>query len=386
MDEAQAVIGVLLPLTGPLADIGTTAEQAMLVALAEINAGGGVNGAPLRLAVRDSQTDLERTLDLAIELIEEDGVEVIMAGIASSIADALLEETVPRDAVVLTGLSGLYSLPTKERAGRFFRTLPVQDPEDAWLTWWNGRFLDEGHRKFLYIHHGMESYGYLLRKVRDDLVARCPDCETEIRGYPEDFDDADLRAAVDGIDEAPPDLIILMGFEPDVLEVLKLTERADYQGAYLLNDLFGSVGPHFVDLLQPQTVRRLRWVDVATGEHGAEYANRFSALHGRASTRSRGEFATYDAIMVAALAMQASASFKGPDVATALFDIANPPGRNLHPFEYARGLDLLADGEDIDYEGIILTDFSELGDNEHLPEPAFLGWNNRGEVVPWIEP
>ena len=384
--EGSATLGVLLPLTGPLADVGSLAERAMQVALEEVNQGGGVRGKPLRVEVRDSQTDAERTVGLAVELIEEEGIEVIMAGIASSVAEAVLEETVPRDAVVLTGLSGLHTLANEARAGRFFRTLPVREMDDEWVTWFTMRFLAEGHRRIRFIHNDVDIYAHLIGVLQDHLQEACDDCELTLHSYPEEFEDSDLLATTADLTQEPPDLIVLMGFEPDVLEILKQTESADYDGSYFLNDLFGSVGPHFVQLLQPDTVRRLRWADMATGEVGEEYGERFKALHGEASALGRGELSTYDAVMTAALAMNAATSLQGPDVAQALFDLANAPGEQVHPFDYAQALELQEESQELDYEGFALTDFSSIGENENLPQPAFFGWNGSGEVVPWTAP
>jgi branched-chain amino acid transport system substrate-binding protein len=53
--EKQLVIGALLPLTGPAAPIGLEEQQGVQFAIDQLNAKGGLNGAPVRVVFDDSQ-------------------------------------------------------------------------------------------------------------------------------------------------------------------------------------------------------------------------------------------------------------------------------------------------------------------------------------------
>ena len=53
--EEPLTLGLIAPLTGPLAYSGEAIQRGMLLAMDEINAGGGVLGLPLGLRVRDVQ-------------------------------------------------------------------------------------------------------------------------------------------------------------------------------------------------------------------------------------------------------------------------------------------------------------------------------------------
>ena len=50
-------LGLITPLTGPLASYGKAQELVMKLAVEDVNAAGGINGSPLQLDVQDSSTD-----------------------------------------------------------------------------------------------------------------------------------------------------------------------------------------------------------------------------------------------------------------------------------------------------------------------------------------
>ena len=60
---------------------------------------------------------------------------------------------------------------------------------------------------------------------------------------------------------------------------------------------------------------------------------------------------SYDAAALLALAMQAAGSTDGAAVAAKVMDVANAPGEQILPGELAKALEILANGDDIDYVG-----------------------------------
>jgi ABC-type branched-subunit amino acid transport system substrate-binding protein len=67
------VIGAPLPLTGKLADFGLIMRRSLDMAKETINAGGGINGRPLRLVYSDDRGDPDRAHAVIEELIEQAG-------------------------------------------------------------------------------------------------------------------------------------------------------------------------------------------------------------------------------------------------------------------------------------------------------------------------
>ena len=74
----------------------------------------------------------------------------------------------------------------------------------------------------------------------------------------------------------------------------------------------------------------------------------------------RGE--SYDAAALIALAMQASGKVSRKGIRDNLLKVANKPGTKIYPGELAKGLKLLAKGEDIDYVGASNVEFNAVGE------------------------
>ena len=89
--SAQVTIGILAPLTGGSAGTGQAQKAGFELALAEINAAGGVLGQPLRIIIEDDRADPATSVAAFEKLMTEDGVEFIAGGFASGATLALVE-------------------------------------------------------------------------------------------------------------------------------------------------------------------------------------------------------------------------------------------------------------------------------------------------------
>jgi branched-chain amino acid transport system substrate-binding protein len=87
-DDPQPIrIGFVAGLTGRVGDLGKEGRDAVMLAVEQANAAGGVNGRPLELLIRDDQQDSETALRVDRELLDE-GVVAIVGHMTSSMAVA----------------------------------------------------------------------------------------------------------------------------------------------------------------------------------------------------------------------------------------------------------------------------------------------------------
>ena len=86
--EMEVKIGLNIPTTGPYRVQGIQQKRAARLAAEEINDAGGILGRPIRLIQRDSKSKADVTTKNVTEMIEEDGVEMVFGGSASSVAIA----------------------------------------------------------------------------------------------------------------------------------------------------------------------------------------------------------------------------------------------------------------------------------------------------------
>src|SRR6202140_2193357 len=78
--HAQIKIGFQVPLTGPSATDGKSAQIAATMAVEDINAAGGVLGQKIELVTYDDQAKSDQAIFTANKLIGEDGVKLVVNG------------------------------------------------------------------------------------------------------------------------------------------------------------------------------------------------------------------------------------------------------------------------------------------------------------------
>jgi branched-chain amino acid transport system substrate-binding protein len=83
-------IGFVDPLTGPLAQNGKTSKVGADMAVAELNAGGGILGRPVQLIVRDDACDPTKGAQAVRELIDQQNVDFIVGSLCSGVIGSQL--------------------------------------------------------------------------------------------------------------------------------------------------------------------------------------------------------------------------------------------------------------------------------------------------------
>src|SRR2546430_9061679 len=98
--QAKTVkIGMPTILSGRVAQLGTSARNAVVLEVEKVNAAGGLAGHQIELVVRDSKGQPQEAARVARELVNSDGCEILLDAEASSGAFAVHE--VARDLGVL---------------------------------------------------------------------------------------------------------------------------------------------------------------------------------------------------------------------------------------------------------------------------------------------
>ena len=130
-------IGVMESLTGPGETYGTVINQSKEMAVAEINAAGGIDGKNLELVVEDSKCGAQDAITAYNKLTDVDGVKIILGTSCSGAmlgAAPLAEE----DGVVLFSASA--TSPDIEDAGDYIFRTAINDANlgvDAGNTIWS---------------------------------------------------------------------------------------------------------------------------------------------------------------------------------------------------------------------------------------------------------
>jgi branched-chain amino acid transport system substrate-binding protein len=120
ISDTEIVIGTHQDLSGPIKGWGVSVANGMKLAVAEINAGGGVNGRKLKLIIEDSGYDPKRAVLATQKLIEKDQVFSIVGAMGSPTVLAA------QDIVLDAGVTQLFPLTAAQFTFKFDPNKPQE--------------------------------------------------------------------------------------------------------------------------------------------------------------------------------------------------------------------------------------------------------------------
>jgi branched-chain amino acid transport system substrate-binding protein len=124
-------------------------------------------------------------------------------------------------------------------------------------------------------------------------------------------------------------------------------------------------------------------INGSSGQHPSpseELAAGFTALvDGKFEATSPFAPESYDAAALIMLAMQAAGSVEPGDYKAKIMDVANAPGEKINAGELAKGLQILADGGEIDYVGA--SDVELIGPGEAAGNYRVVGFEDGKEMT-----
>jgi branched-chain amino acid transport system substrate-binding protein len=157
-------VGIVLPLTGKYAKFGEIENKSFLMALEEINAGGGVNGKKIELIIEDTTGKPDVGRSAVEKLITQDKVVMIGGGYSSSVTWGtiavaqqnkvpFLVNTGSADKITEQGWEYIFRLnpPVSEYPGGFasFLKAKATDVKTVAILHENSLFGQSGSKKFV---------------------------------------------------------------------------------------------------------------------------------------------------------------------------------------------------------------------------------------------
>lgn len=239
--RADIKVGVLLPLTGPLASLGNDVNMGFELARDLINAKGGVNGEQVVFATADVPGSNEATSQ-ANRLITRDRVNVIMGSYASSISFAAsqvaerngviyIEQGAVADDITKRGFKNLFRFiyPATElgKGGAQYATDVILPRLDIPLE--NARFaiMNEDSSYGAAVAEGAKKW---LQEKGVKIVAEA--------AY--SYKTTDLSSVVQRLKSAEPDILIACSYTPDGILFWRQAREANLN----LKALLGNGGAH----------------------------------------------------------------------------------------------------------------------------------------------
>ena len=340
-------LGIVIGFTGPIESLTGSMAAAAEMAMAEVTASGLLLAGSTVTGVRGDSTcgDSAAGTAAAERVVTADGVKGIVGGDCSGVTGAILQNVARPNGIVMVSPSATSpALTAAEDDGLFFRTAPSDAREGEVMA----DILMEKGVKSIALTYTNNDYGKGLADAIATSFTALGGVVT-INASHEDGK-ADYSAEVAALAAAGGDLLVVAGYLDQGGK--GIIQNSLDTGAFttfgLPGGMVGDNLPLAIGAALDGSYGQVAQSDSAGAatmiEMGKAAATPFDAS-------SPYTMESYDAAALMMLAMQAAGSSDPKVYKDKLLDIANAPGEKILPGELAKGLELLAAGTDIDYDG-----------------------------------
>ncbi len=363
-------IGALMPMTGDLQAFGEADLTGIQFAAQQINAAGGVNGQDVEVIVADTQTTPQAGVDAAQKLINIDGVHAIVGALSSGVTIPVARTVTSREGVAqISNASTSPTITTLEDNDFLFRSVP----SDAYQGVALAALVEEKGIANVSIMYVNNDYGQGLADAFTGAFGGEVSASIAFEQGQASYR-GELQQAATGNAEA----LVLIAYPESGSVILRQSLEGGYLDRFIFTD--GMKAPEIVERVGAQFLNgAFGTVPQAKDTEGLRvFREAYIAEYGQLPGKPYYDTA-YDAAFAIALAAQKAGSNDREAIRDNLRDVANPPGEVVLPGEWAKAVELLAAGQDINYEGASgSVDFDDNGD-----VPGTIGhWEIQdGEIV-----
>jgi ABC-type branched-subunit amino acid transport system substrate-binding protein len=350
-------IGLSLCLTGSLSNYGLHFQEVADMLLEHINSAGGFSdGAKLEYVIRDDATNPQQATQVDTDLVNNAKVPAIMGHCSSGATVPGSSVTIPAKVVLISPSATSPRVTTLEDNDYVFRTAPSDALQGVVLAKLAN---DKGYRKISIIARN-DAYGGGLATELQKAFERMGGQVSKIALYEESA--TDFTAQITEANQDNPDAISIIAFQ-EVESLLTQMVKAGVTKFDLLADGTKDQATYdkLVPILGAELLNDKRGSAPASAktDGAAQFETLYKEYRIKKNQPAEEVFVytpnTYDAIFLLALAIQKAIADKQKVTGEALHDalrsVANPPGELVRVHEWKRAVELLKQGQEIDYEG-----------------------------------
>ncbi len=350
-------IGVLLGFTGPLDTITPHMADAAELAIAEVNASGAFLGGTTVTPIRADSGCVDSALAQASaeRLITSDGVVAIMGADCSGVTRAVLENVAMANGIPMISPSATSpGFSTFDSGGLFYRTTPsdaAQGPVLAGIVM--GQGLDTVAVTYTNNDYGAgfaNAFITAFEGMGGTVTINLP--HEEARG--------DYSAEVGSLASAGGDALVVLGYVDGGSNVIRTAwELGAFEKFFVGDGVFTEDMPNLVGVDAAAAITGT--IPSAVGDAAAnwERIGTEAGINWGSSFTSEA----YDAAALLLLAAQAAGEATSTGIAANILSVANEPGEEINAGDLARGLQILAEGGEINYIGATSVRLFENGDS-----------------------
>jgi ABC-type branched-subunit amino acid transport system substrate-binding protein len=216
------VIGYLLPETGNLAFLGPPEIAGFTLAINDINAAGGVLGAPVRAEGGDSGDTSTDTATQTVDRLLQAGVNAIVGAASSSVTQTVIDTITGAGVMQISPANTSDIFTTYNDNGLYFRTAP---PDLLQARALSDLILEEGNNTVGILALN-DPYGTGLAENTLNNLIEGGLSEDDIESIVYDPQAANYDSEVQQMVQLNPDAIVVIGFE----ESSKIVQGLNAQG------------------------------------------------------------------------------------------------------------------------------------------------------------
>ena len=340
-------IGGLLPQTGDLAFLGPPEEAGAALGIQDVNAAGGVLGKPAEFIAGDSGDGDPDIANPTVDAHLAAGVDAILGAAASGVSLNVIDKITKDNCKIhFSPANTSPEFTDYDDGDLYFRTAPSDVLQGRVLA---DLIVEEGHSTVALLAR-QDSYGEgLLEFTKQPLEEQGAEVVVE-RVY--DPEAQTFSAEVDEVISADPDALVMIGFAESIIIMINLFEQGftpDKKGIYLVDGNIGNaLGQEFS---QPGALVGVKGT-LPTAELTEDFRARLNGQWQQSAGQALEDYSygpeTYDAVVIMALAAEVAGTDDPAQIAAHINGVTRE-GTECTTYEECK--QLVADGEDIDYNG-----------------------------------
>ncbi|MFE9439850.1 ABC transporter substrate-binding protein [Streptomyces sp. NPDC006602] len=342
--DGELQFGYVLPETGQLAFLGPPQIESLKFAIKTMNDAGGVLGKPVPKVVSGDESGSEAVAAQSADRVLAAGVDAIIGAAASAMSLSFIDRVTGAGVVQCSGSNTAPTFTDYEDDGFYFRTAPsdaLQGPVLADVV------RGDGHKRVALVGRA-DDYGRGLleatKKSLEDRGATVTVAETY------DPKAANFDQVVQKVKNSGPDAAVVIAFEEGTQILQAMIEAGlgpDRIGVYGADGLRSEELPSLVAPGRPQTLAGMKGTAPASASN-EEYVK---DLRKFAPKLKELQYApqVFDCATTIALAAEKAESDDPADFVEEMNGITKDGDKCT---TFAACKELLADGKDIDYDGV----------------------------------
>lgn len=236
-------IGALLPTTGEAEGYGQQVKHGLTLAMDEINAAGGIQGKKIDIFFDDDESNEQKAVQKATNMISTSHVPLIIGGVTSNIALAVIPVCQQKQVVLLSPSASSPKLSGISQY--FFRNYPSDSLEGRVMADYTVRKMNVKKVAILFLD---KEYGQGLTNVFKQEFTSLGGIVSYEQGYREGA--TDFSAYVKEIKFAAPDAVYLPGYYTEVAYILRELKKQDVHARVISSGAMGS--PRILEMAEEE--------------------------------------------------------------------------------------------------------------------------------------